>query len=195
MIRRTEKIILAAASITLAGTFPAMADTPRESAASVMNELGENVQNGWSPVIEEIVQGIEETSGRTFESVAAEEAAKDIRVQIVNYARQFVGNPYQFGGSSLTSGTDCSGFTMRILGNFGIATGRDSRTQAARSRRIAVEDAQPGDLLFYASGGRIDHVALYIGNGQIVHAANERSGITIASAYYRTPNMAGTFLS
>ena len=174
--------------------FPAWADTTRESAASVMNELGETVQNGWTPVIDEIALGIEETTGRTFASVEAEEAAKDIRVQIVNYAKQFVGNPYQYGGTSLTGGADCSGFTMRVLGNFGISTGRDSRTQASRSRRIAVEAVQLGDLLFYSSGGRIDHVALYIGGGQIVHAANERSGITISSAYYRTPSMAGTFL-
>ena len=117
-----------------------------------------------------------------------------IRSRIVDFAKQYVGGRYRYGGTSLTSGVDCSGFVMKVYEHFGIYTGRDSRTQAAASRTISMAELQLGDLLFYSSGGRINHVAIYIGNGQIVHASNERTGITISSMYYRTPVKAGTFL-
>ena len=120
--------------------------------------------------------------------------AQDIRSQLVAYAKQFVGGRYRYGGTSLQNGVDCSGFVMNIFGHFGISTGRDSRTQAANSRTISLSEIQPGDLLFYSSGGRIDHVAIYIGDGLIVHAANAKKGITISNMYYRTPVKAGRFL-
>ncbi len=116
------------------------------------------------------------------------------REAIVAYAKQFLGNPYVYGGSSLTDGTDCSGFTMRIYEHFGISTGRSSRDQAAKGREIPVSEAQPGDLLFYASGDTINHVAMYIGGGQIIHAGSSKTGICIANANYRTPCKAVTFL-
>ncbi len=116
------------------------------------------------------------------------------RTAIVAYAKQFLGNPYVFGGTSLTNGTDCSGFVMRIYEHFGISTGRSSRDQAAKGRTIAIDAVQPGDLLFYASGDYINHVALYIGGGQIIHAASSRTGIIISPANYRTPYKAATFL-
>ena len=116
------------------------------------------------------------------------------RSAIVAYAKQFLGNPYVYGGTSLTNGADCSGFTQAIFAHFGITTGRSSRDQAARGKEIAVADAQPGDLLFYASGNYINHVALYIGGGQVIHASTERTGITISPSNYRTPCKAVTFL-
>lgn len=116
------------------------------------------------------------------------------REAIVAYAKQFLGNPYVYGGSSLTDGTDCSGFTMRIYEHFGISTGRSSRDQAAKGREIPVSEVQPGDLLFYASGDTINHVAMYIGGGQIIHAGSSKTGICIANANYRTPCKAVTFL-
>ncbi|MBR5267363.1 MAG: C40 family peptidase [Lachnospiraceae bacterium] len=117
------------------------------------------------------------------------------RTAIVAYAKQFLGNPYVYGGTSLTNGADCSGFTMRIFEHFGINTGRSSRDQAAKAREISINDIQPGDLLFYASGDYINHVALYIGGGQIIHASNSKTGIIISTAYYRTPYKAATFLN
>ena len=117
-----------------------------------------------------------------------------LRQQIVAYAKQFVGGRYRYGGTSLTGGVDCSGYVMKIFQHFGINTGRDSRTQAAASRSIGMNEIRPGDLVFYSSGGRIDHVAIYIGEGQIVHASNERTGITISRINYRTPVKIGTFL-
>lgn len=116
------------------------------------------------------------------------------RTAIVAYAKQFLGNPYVYGGSSLTNGTDCSGFTQGVFANFGITTGRSSRDQAANGREIAVGAAQPGDLLFYASGDYINHVALYIGGGQVIHASNSTTGIIISPYNYRTPYKAVTFL-
>ncbi len=110
------------------------------------------------------------------------------------YAKQFLGNPYVYGGSSLTNGADCSGFVMRIYEHFGIDTGRSSRDQAANGQEIKIDAVQPGDLLFYASGSTINHVAIYIGGGQVIHAASAKSGIMISPWDYRTPCKAATFL-
>ncbi len=106
---------------------------------------------------------------------------------IVSYAMQFLGNRYVYGGTSLTNGTDCSGFTMRIYEHFGYYLPRTSGAQAGYTRTVSSSDVRPGDLFFYGSGGSVSHVALYIGNGQIIHASNERTGIKISYAYYRTP--------
>lgn len=116
------------------------------------------------------------------------------RTAIVAYAKQFLGNPYVYGGTSLTNGADCSGFTQQIYKNFGIDTGRTSRDQAEKGREIPVNQAQPGDLLFYASGDYINHVAIYIGGGQVIHASNSTTGIIISPYNYRTPCKAVTFL-
>lgn len=116
------------------------------------------------------------------------------RTAIVAYAKQFLGNPYVYGGTSLTDGADCSGFTMKIYEHFGISTGRTSRDQADQGKTIAIDAVLPGDLLFYASGDYINHVGMYIGGGQIIHAATSKSGITISAANYRTPYKAVTFL-
>ncbi|HIQ95090.1 MAG TPA: C40 family peptidase [Candidatus Limivivens merdigallinarum] len=106
--------------------------------------------------------------------------------QIADYAVQFIGNPYEWGGTSLTNGADCSGFTQSVLANFGIGIARVAADQAAGGTYVSLDNIQPGDLVFYGSGG-IDHVAIYIGGGQIVHAANSESGIITSSLYYSTP--------
>ncbi|MCI8269917.1 MAG: SH3 domain-containing protein [Lachnospiraceae bacterium] len=116
------------------------------------------------------------------------------RTAIVAYAKQFLGNPYVYGGTSLTNGADCSGFTQGVFANFGITTGRSSRDQAENGREISIDAVQPGDLLFYASGNYINHVALYIGGGQVIHASNSTTGITISPYNYRTPCKAVSFL-
>ncbi|MCD8083028.1 MAG: NlpC/P60 family protein [Clostridiales bacterium] len=117
------------------------------------------------------------------------------RTAIVAYAKQFLGNPYVYGGTSLVTGADCSGFTQAIFAHFGITTGRSSRDQADNCREISVSAIQPGDLLFYGSDTYINHVAIYIGNGQVIHSSNERTGVIISPYNYRTPAMAGTFLN
>lgn len=113
------------------------------------------------------------------------------RQQVVNYALKFVGNKYRYGGNSLTNGTDCSGFTQQVLGHFGYSISRTSYSQANDGRTISISNVKPGDLLFYKRGGRINHVTMYIGNGQVVHASNSapypRGGIKVSSIGYRTP--------
>lgn len=102
---------------------------------------------------------------------------------VANYALQFVGNPYVYGGTSLTNGADCSGFVMSVYANFGVSLPHSS--SADRSVGAAVNglaNAQPGDLVCYSG-----HVGLYIGNGQIVHASTSRTGIIVSNANYRTP--------
>lgn len=105
---------------------------------------------------------------------------------IVSYAMQFLGNRYVYGGTSLTNGTDCSGFTMGVYAHFGYSLPRTSGAQAAATRTVSPGSERVGDLFFYGSGS-VSHVALYIGNGQIIHASNHRDGIKISSAYYRKP--------
>ena len=118
----------------------------------------------------------------------AANAAASRRSQVVNYALQFVGNPYVWGGTSLTNGVDCSGFTMQVMKKFGVSLPHYSGSQAKMGKKVTSATMKPGDLIFYAgSGGRINHVALYIGNGQVVHAASRKSGIKISTWNYRTP--------
>lgn len=124
---------------------------------------------------------------------ASQELVSAARTALVAYAKQFLGYPYVYGGDSLTNGTDCSGFVMRIFEHFGINTGRNSREQAANGRQIAIEAVKPGDLLFYASGDTINHVAIYIGGGQVIHAASAKTGIIISPADYRTACRAVSF--
>lgn len=116
------------------------------------------------------------------------EEKASIRSQIVNYAMQFLGNPYVWGGTSLTRGADCSGFTMSVMSHFGISLPHYSGDQARRGTKINSSQMRPGDLIFYGnSRGTINHVAMYIGNGQIIHAASRRSGIKISTWNYRSP--------
>ena len=128
-------------------------------------------------------------------SSSGNEVTNATRSAVVAYAKQFLGNPYVYGGTSLTNGADWSGFTMSVFAHFGISTGRSSRDQAAKGKEVAVSAVQPGDLLFYASGNYINHVALYIGNGQVIHASTAKSGIKISPSNYRTPCKAVSFLN
>ncbi|MFV0342001.1 MAG: C40 family peptidase [Anaerocolumna sp.] len=129
-------------------------------------------------------------SYQLLKAVTNEEVAtgvSGIRAQIVSYAKKFLGNPYVWGGTSLSYGTDCSGFTMGIYRNFGYSLPRVSRSQATVGRSVSSSTIKPGDLVFYGSGSYINHVAMYIGNGQVIHASNARTGIKISNMYYRTP--------
>ena len=121
-------------------------------------------------------------AAQTQNSTAASSKASEI----IAYAKQFLGNPYVYGGSSLTNGTDCSGFTMSIYGHFGYSLNRSSRDQVHNGRAVSLDALQPGDLVFYAYGGVIGHVAIYIGNGQIIHASSPSTGIMISKLNYGT---------
>lgn len=110
-----------------------------------------------------------------------------LRSQLVSYAKQFLGGRYVWGGTNLKTGVDCSGFTQAIYRKFGYSLPRVSRSQASSGKSIKSSQAKAGDLFFYGSGSYIDHVAIYIGNGQVIHASNPRSGIKISNAFYKTP--------
>ena len=121
-------------------------------------------------------------------SQKASSSGSSKRAQIANYATQFLGNPYVWGGTSLTNGTDCSGFTMSVMAHFGVGLPHHSGSQAGAGRSISSSQMRPGDLIFYTnSGGTINHVALYIGGGRVCHASNARDGIKISTWNYRSP--------
>jgi cell wall-associated NlpC family hydrolase len=102
---------------------------------------------------------------------------------VANYALQFVGNPYVYGGSSLTNGTDCSGFVMSVYGHFGVSLPHSSASDRSQGYDVGgISNAQPGDIVCYSG-----HVAIYIGNGQIVHASTSKTGIIVSDANYRQP--------
>ena len=110
------------------------------------------------------------------------------RQEVVNYALQFVGNPYVYGGTSLTNGTDCSGFTMSVYAHFGYGLPRTAAAQMQGLSSVDLSAIQPGDLLFYrGKDGSIGHVTMYIGGGQVVHASSSTTGIIVSGIGYRTP--------
>lgn len=123
------------------------------------------------------------------EARALEEQKKNgVRQRVVDYALSFVGGPYRYGGTDPRTGVDCSGFTRFVLSNAaGVQIARTSVQQAAQGVAITADQMQPGDLLFYSQGGRINHVAMYIGSGKVVHASTYNVGITVSNWNYRTP--------
>lgn len=120
-------------------------------------------------------------------SESSSDGSSSTGMSLVQYALQFVGNRYVWGGTSLTNGVDCSGFTMQVYAHYGVSLPHHAASQPGYGRRVSASEAKPGDLFFYSNGGGINHVAIYIGNGQVVHASNPRTGIKISNAYYRTP--------
>lgn len=121
------------------------------------------------------------------EPVGTYSSNAELRSAIVNYAMQFLGNRYVHGGSSLVTGTDCSGFTSLIYKEFGYSLSRTPSGQLnSNGRSIDYSQIQPGDIICYGKGGKCTHVALYTGNGQIIHSANSRKGVVIYQADYDT---------
>ncbi len=115
------------------------------------------------------------------------QGVSDVRVDVCQYAKEFLGNPYVWGGTSLTKGADCSGFVLSVFKKYGISLPHSSVAQAGSGTAIKVSEAQPGDLIFYGNGKRINHVAIYIGGGQVIHASNPKTGIRISNVFYRSP--------
>lgn len=111
----------------------------------------------------------------------------DVRISLCEFAKQFVGNRYVWGGTSLTKGADCSGFVLSVFRNYGMSLPRTSREQAKAGSAVSTSEVKPGDLIFYGNRSGINHVAIYIGGGKVVHASNSRVGIIISNMNYRTP--------
>lgn len=123
----------------------------------------------------------------------AEEERQAKRQEVVDFALQFEGNPYVYGGTSLTNGADCSGFVMSVFKEFGYELPRVAAAQMEASTLKDVKDIEPGDLVFYGDYG-IDHVAMYIGDGKIIHASTSATGIKISDYDYRQPAAVGTYM-
>lgn len=168
-------------------------------------EVVEVMDNGWIKFLlddeEAYVSGdyvdVEERLEKavTLTELMYGQGVSDVRVDLVQYAKQFVGNPYVWGGTSLTNGTDCSGFTMSIYKKYGVSLPHHAASQAQMGTKVDFGSAQPGDLVFYAKNGSINHVAIYIGNGQVIHASSPKTGIKISTWNYRTPACIKRFLS
>lgn len=146
------------------------------------------------PVAEKIVRYVASSgnngsgsSGLTYDSSNLDQTVSQTAVDLINYAYQFLGNPYVYGGNSLTNGTDCSGFTKLVFAQFGYNLPRTSLSYANVGTRISTSDAKPGDIFVYKYSGGGGHVAIYIGEGKIIHAGTERTGICIGNAYFTTP--------
>lgn len=114
------------------------------------------------------------------------EGVSDVRIDMCQYAKEFLGNPYVWGGTSLTKGADCSGFTMQIYKKYGFKLPHSSVAQSKMGTKVSLSEARAGDLVFYAKGGTVNHVGIYIGNGQVLHASNPKQGIKISPVGYRT---------
>lgn len=128
------------------------------------------------------------TNKSTVQATSSEGTAKGR--EIANYALKFVGViPYRYGTNNLSVSVDCSGFTQQVYKHFGYSLQRSSSAQSKTAGyKVKISDRQPGDLLFYSKGGRITHVAMYIGNNKVVHASNRKDGIKISKYNYRTPH-------
>lgn len=125
------------------------------------------------------------SSNSTISTTSNSSSSK--RDKIVDYAFRFLGNPYVWGGTSLSNGADCSGFTQSVFRDNGISIPRVSGAQASSGRTTSIDNMKKGDLIFYTRGGSVNHVAIYIGNGQVIHASSPKTGIRISNYNYRTP--------
>lgn len=167
-------------------------------------EVVEVMDNGWVKFLlddeEAYVSGefvdVEERLEKavTLTELLYGQGVSDVRVDLVQYAKQFVGNPYVWGGTSLTNGADCSGFTLSIYKKYNVSLPHHAASQAQLGSKVSMSEIQPGDLVFYAKNGSINHVAIYIGNGQVIHASSPKTGIKISSVNYRTPACARRYL-
>lgn len=130
-----------------------------------------------------------DTNNTTNNTTNIVQSNTELRKAISDYGLQFVGNPYVYGGTSLTNGADCSGFVQSVYNKFGIKLNRVSADQATNGKERALADIQVGDLVFYVNRGssNIGHVSIYIGNGKVVHALNQDKGICVSDMYYDTP--------
>ena len=168
-------------------------------------EVLEDLGNGWMKIRVNDTEGylpvsgnaeVEEAEAGEIEQVqkeAIESSNSYKRQQLVSYALQFVGGPYRYGGSDPHTGTDCSGFTMSLYAKYGHSLPHNAAAQAGCTRKVS--SPKPGDLFFYSNGSRINHVAMYIGGGMVIHASNPRDGIKISNAYYRHPAKIGRVMN
>ena len=160
-------------------------EAPVSTVLEVATEEDSDEDNGPAPEIQAAKKLEEELAAA---ETAAAEATANARQNLVNYALQFVGGPYRAGGNDPRTGVDCSGFVRYVMQHgAGISMNRSSGSQATQGHAVNSSQMQPGDLLFYSGGSGINHVAMYIGDGKIVHASTYATGIKISKWNYRNP--------
>lgn len=160
------------------------------AAETAQEEAAENTRETGLPTLTGDTEELAETAPEQDPVITQE-----IRQEVVDYALSFVGGRYVWGGEDPHSGADCSGFVRYILSNAaGVSMSRSSYDQAREGETVSAEEMQPGDLLFYGNGRRVNHVAMYIGNGQIVHASTAKTGIKVSQWNYRTPVRIASFI-
>ena len=151
-----------------------------ESKKTTEEDKTESEEESTTLALNEEMETYSTTLAATQENIPYNEVISN---QVVNYALNFVGNPYVYGGNSLTNGTDCSGFTMLVYANFGVSLPRSAPDQAYAGRSVGLDNIMPGDIVVSGYDGVVCHAALYIGNGQLVHALNSNVGIVVTSLY------------
>jgi cell wall-associated NlpC family hydrolase len=153
-------------------------------------EVIEASKDGWIRIKVPQGEGYIKSNSATLIEKAQEKVDKSAlkRQEVVDYALQFVGGRYVYGGVNPNTGVDCSGFTKYVLGKAGgVNVSRDSRSQSSDGKIVSYENARAGDLVFYSKNGSINHVALYMGDGRVVHASTEKTGIIVTNVMYRKP--------
>ena len=198
---KAEELAVTVAKVTT-DSLKVRAEANTESEVITLVAMGEElevaaVEGDWVKVLldndevyvsaEYVEVSAELSTAVTMTELLYGQGVSDVRVDICQYAKEFIGNPYVWGGTSLTKGADCSGFVMKVFQKYGVKLPRNSRSQANCGTTIKVAEAKPGDLIFYAKGKTINHVAIYLGNGQVVHASSPKTGIKISNVSYRTP--------
>lgn len=198
-MRNKMKAILLTLAIASAGTQSVTVLAAPEAVFVSETENAESTENTEQftdhAAIEELRQKKEqaaEEKAREKEAAKAKEL-EEKREELVEFALQFEGNPYVYGGTSLTNGADCSGFVMSVFKEFGYELPRVAAAQFESSDQKSIDEIEPGDLLFYGDYG-IDHVALYIGDEKIIHASTSATGIKISDYNYREPVGAGNYI-
>ncbi len=163
-------------------------EAPVSTVLEVATEEDSDEDNGPAPEIQAAKKLEEELAAAEEAAAEAAEATANARQNLVNYALQFVGGPYRAGGNDPRTGVDCSGFVRYVMQHgAGISMNRSSGSQATQGHAVNSSQMQPGDLLFYSGGSGINHVAMYIGDGKIVHASTYATGIKISQWNYRNP--------
>lgn len=161
-----------------------------QAAEGQIYEVAESEKDGWLKIKTPAGDGYIQSSKATLIERTKEKVDKSAlqRKAVVDYALQFVGGRYVYGGEDPNRGVDCSGFTRYVLRHTaGIGLSHSARAQSGEGQVISYKDARPGDLVFYGKNGSINHVALYMGDGRVVHASTEKTGIIITNVTYRNP--------
>lgn len=163
-------------------------EAPVSTVLEVAAEEVADEDNGPAPEIQAAKKLEEELAAAEEAAARAAEEAASARQNLVDYALQFVGGPYRAGGNDPHTGVDCSDFVRYVMQHgAGISMNRSSGSQATQGHAVNSSQMQPGDLLFYSGGSGINHVAMYIGDGKIVHASTYATGIKISKWNYRNP--------